>query len=76
VIFIGTFFFGIAGLAVSAVVLLLLLSAGARISRQLGGLTGDVYGALIETGDLLILFGLFLVFHFNLSTPGLLSLLR
>ncbi len=75
VIFIAVFFYGTAGLIVSAAVTILILIAAARISRQLGGLTGDAYGALIETADLLTLFGILLMFHFSLTTTGLLDLL-
>lgn len=35
----------------------------ARMSRRLGGLTGDSYGALIEGLELLLLFGLVIVSH-------------
>ncbi len=75
VLLITLFFYGLAGIAVTAAVLLLILSGAARIARQLGGLTGDVYGSLIETADLLALFGILILYHFELSTPGLWNLL-
>lgn len=74
VLFIAVFFYGITGIVLAAGVTLLVLSGSARISKQLGGLTGDIYGALIETADLLTLFGILLLYRFNLSTPGLVSL--
>jgi len=75
VIFIAVFFYGTAGLIVTAAVILLIFIPAARINRQLSGLTGDVYGALIETADLLTLLGLLIVYRFGLTTPGLLDLL-
>ncbi|RKX89246.1 MAG: hypothetical protein DRP70_04290 [Spirochaetes bacterium] len=75
VLFIAVFFYGIAGIVLTAGVTLLVLAGAARISKQLGGLTGDIYGALIETADLLALFGVLLLYRFNLSTPGLMSLI-
>ncbi len=72
---IAAFFYGIAGIIITAAVTLLILGIAAGVSRHLGGLTGDVYGALIEIGDLLALFGILLLYRFDLSTPGLLKLI-
>jgi len=75
VLFIAVFFYGVAGMAVTAAVILLIFTAASRISRQLGGLTGDVYGALIETADLLTLLGVLILYRFSLTTTGLLDML-
>lgn len=75
VLLITAFFYGVAGLILTAVVTGIILCIAAGISRRLGGLTGDVYGALIETGDLLALFGILLLYRLDLSSPGLLSLM-
>jgi len=71
---IAAFFYGIAGIIITAAVILFILGIAAGITRRLGGLTGDVYGALIEISDLLALFGILLLYRFDLSTPGLLKL--
>ncbi len=75
VLLITAFFYGVAGLILTAVVTGIILCIAAGISRRLGGHTGDVYGALIETGDLLALFGILLLYRLDLSSPGLLSLI-
>ena len=75
VLIMAVFFYGLAGIAVTLGVVLLIFFIAGRISRQLGGLTGDVYGSLIETGDLLTLFGILLIFRFGLTTPGIWNLL-
>ena len=75
VLLITVFFYGVAGLILTAAVTCIILCIAAGISRRLGGLTGDVYGALIETGDLLALFGILLIMRLDLSSPGLLSLM-
>ena len=46
---------GIPAAAACAAALLLLAGAAAIISRMLGGLTGDVYGSLIESAEALLL---------------------
>jgi len=48
---------GLAGIFLAAGAFLLCLAAGAVISRILGGLTGDGYGALCEGAELLLLLG-------------------
>lgn len=53
---ISFFFFSFTGLISAAVTALCMLVIAAGISKKLGGLTGDVYGALIESGDLIVLF--------------------
>lgn len=68
-------FYGITGLITAAVTALCMLIIAAGVSRKLGGLTGDVYGTLIESGDLIVLFCLLAVYHFNLSTVGLMAML-
>lgn len=50
-----------AGLMIAALVFLPMAILGYVISRSLGGLTGDCYGALIETGDTVGFLGLLLV---------------
>lgn len=75
VLFITAFFYGVSGFVLTAAVTLCIIGMAAGISRRLGGLTGDVYGALIETGDLLVLFGVLLIMRFDLSSPGLMSLI-
>lgn len=51
----GWALFGLPGLAAVLLAPALLLLYGLRVSRLLGGLTGDVYGALIELAELLLL---------------------
>jgi adenosylcobinamide-GDP ribazoletransferase len=46
---------GLPGLVSCFAALLLLIPAALVINRILGGLTGDVYGSLIESGEVLIL---------------------
>jgi len=50
--------YGIAGLGLALAAAFLMVFIAALIARRLGGLTGDVYGALIETGDLIVFFGI------------------
>jgi adenosylcobinamide-GDP ribazoletransferase len=57
-VIIAGLFGGIGGLAVAAVTALLLFIPAAVISRSLGGLTGDVYGALIEFGEVTAALGI------------------
>ena len=47
----------VAGASLAAATAAVMLLAARRISRTLGGLTGDAYGALIEIGDLTALLG-------------------
>ncbi len=49
---------GIPGLVALAVALLVTMLFAARVSRKLGGLTGDVYGALVELGQVTFLIAL------------------
>ena len=73
-LFIAAFFYGITGLILAAALSVCILAIAVLISKRLGGLTGDAYGALIETGDLLALFGILLVIRLDLSSPGLINL--
>ena len=51
----GTAFLGIYGIIIPAASFLWILAAGKWISRRLGGLNGDAYGALCELTEVLIL---------------------
>ena len=52
---------GPAGLALAAVASMVAWAVGAWASKQLGGVTGDVYGAVIEISEVAVLFvGVFL----------------
>ncbi len=63
---------GFAGLFLLTIVTGITTLSAWWISRRLGGLTGDVYGALIESGYLMLLTGVLLIDRFDLSASGLL----
>jgi adenosylcobinamide-GDP ribazoletransferase len=66
----GTALLGTAGAIITAFTYLWVILAGKWISRRLGGLNGDAYGALCELSELLILMLLVILNNtpFNLST--------
>jgi len=55
---------GPAGIVVFAAVSAVILFSALYISRILGGLTGDVYGALIEFADFLVIFISLILYNF------------
>lgn len=67
--------FGITGLITAAVAAAGMILTAARISGKLKGLTGDVYGALIESGDLAVFICMLAVFRFDIPFTGLTVLL-
>lgn len=64
--------FGIGGIIIAGATTILMFTVAWRISRKLGGLTGDVYGALTEIGDLAVLFGAVLAVKFAIPASSLL----
>ncbi len=55
------------------VVLLLMLLISRQVSNRLGGLSGDVYGALIEYGDLTFLLVITIIVRLDVFPLGLLN---
>ena len=63
------------GLAVFVLTGLVMVLTALKISGSLGGLTGDVYGALLETGDLAAYLSFLVLLRFEIPlTSGLLLL--
>ncbi len=62
---IATVCFSINGLILWGFTSVLMLIAGHSISKPLGGLTGDCYGALIEIGDTLGFMGILILHKFH-----------
>ena len=62
--------YGIPGLGLGLAAALLMIFMAALIAQRLGGLTGDAYGALIETGDLIVFFGILVLTRMGWHQAG------
>ncbi len=66
---IATVCFSISGLILWGCTSVLMVTVGHSISKPLGGLTGDCYGALIEIGDTLGFLGILILHEFFPAIP-------
>ncbi|MCW2278543.1 adenosylcobinamide-GDP ribazoletransferase [Heliophilum fasciatum] len=61
VLLVTGFLAGVMGMLVFAVIALLMLRMGQTLTGQLGGLTGDIYGAMAELSEVMVLLGVLML---------------
>ncbi len=66
----GALLLGVAGLILLGVAVATALAIGVWVTRLLGGMTGDTYGAVNEVGEVVVLLAGIVLFHFAAGLFG------